>query len=131
MYFQNHKRRNKRLKMATKELTRNILEFICQNKPTDAKNLLVENFNTSLNERKRGTKAALEGILYIHNKNKDLIYSDNEIKKMVKAINGMSKSISVDEFDKGFLDVWKENMKILRTNRKNEESVIENPTEKE
>ena len=131
MYFQNHKRRNKRLKMATKELTRNILEFICQNKPTDAKNLLVENFNTSLNERKRGTKAALEGILYIHNKNKDLIYSDNEIKKMVKAINGMSKSISVDEFDKGFLGVWKENMKILRTNRKNEESVIENPTEKE
>ena len=117
--------------MATKELTRNILEFICQNKPTDAKNLLVENFNTSLNERKRGTKAALEGILYIHNKNKDLIYSDNEIKKMVKAINGMSKSISVDEFDKGFLGVWKENMKILRTNRKNEESVIENPTEKE
>ena len=131
MYFQNHKRRNKRLKMATKELTRNILEFICQNKPTDAKNLLVENFNTSLNDRKRGAKAALEGILYMHNKNKDHEYSDNEIKNIVKAINVMSKSISVDDFDKGFLDVWKENMKILRTNRKNEESVIENPTEKE
>ena len=27
--------------------------------------------------------------------------------------------------------IWKENMKILRANRKNEESVIENPTEKE
>ena len=60
-----------------------------------------------------------------------MLAKPKEIKKMVKAINGMSKSISVDEFDKGFLDVWKENMKILRANRKNEESVIENPTEKE
>ena len=117
--------------MTTKEITKSILEFISQNKSTDAKNLLVENFNTSLNDRKRGAKAALEGILYMHNKNKDHEYSDNEIKNIVKAINVMSKSISVDDFDKGFLDVWKENMKILRANRKNEESVIENPTEKE
>ena len=117
--------------MTTKEITKSILEFISQNKSTDAKNLLVENFNTSLNDRKRGAKSALEGILYMRNKNKDHEYSDNEIKNIVKAINVMSKSISVDDFDIGCLDVWKENMKILRANRKNEESVIEYPTEKE
>ena len=44
--------------MTTKEITKSILEFISQNKSTDAKNLLVENFNTSLNDRKRVAKSA-------------------------------------------------------------------------
>jgi len=117
--------------MTTKEITKNILEFIHQNKSTNAKNLLLENFKTSPNERKRGAKVALEGIIVTYSKNKNIEYSDKEIKNMVKAINAMYKSISFDEFDRGFLDVWKENMKILRTDRKNEKSVIENPSEKE
>ncbi len=109
--------------------------LILENRFSEAKIIVSENFENTTSERTRGARSAIEGIVSRYStREAGPLLSAEYFPKLKRTINEKCSSIWSDDYDKGYFSVWKELLKIAPQtsdilNKK--ERVIENPGEKE
>lgn len=109
--------------------------LILEKRFSEAKIIVIENFENTTSERTRGARSAFEGIVSRYStREAPQLVSEEYFPNLKRTLNEKCKSVWSDDYDKGYFSVWKELLKIAPQTSNilhKKERVIENPSEKE